>query len=292
MATRGASRLRTRLTPYLLVLPGGLWLAVFFVVPMIAMVNVSLESGSLELGFQQTFDWHNYVDMISRYHVQLLRSLTYGLVTTLITILLAYPMAWWIAFRGGRHKTTYLFLILLPFFVTFVIRTISWQFLLADNGVVLGNLKAWHLLPDNFHVLATSYAVVGGLVYNFLPFMVLPIYVALERIDRSLLEAAADLYATRAAAFRRVVLPLSVPGVFAGVILTFVPAAADYVNASILGGSGQVMIGNIIETLYITNSQYPDAAALSSILLGGLLVGVFIYARALGTSDVLEASGG
>jgi spermidine/putrescine transport system permease protein len=283
---------RRRLSPYLLVLPGGLWLAIFFLVPMAAMINVSLQSGSLETGFQQTFSFGTYADMISAYHSQLLRSLSYGLMTTVITILLAYPMAYWIAFHGGRHKSTYLFLILLPFFVTFVIRTISWQFLLADDGLVLGRLKDWHLLPESFHVLATPTAVVGGLVYNFLPFMVLPIYVALERIDKVLIEAASDLYATGVEVFRRVVLPLSLPGVFAGVILTFVPAAADYVNAQILGGSGQVMIGNIIETLYISNSQYPQASALSSILLGALLIGIFIYARVLGTRDVLDASAG
>ena len=284
--------MRRKLAPYWLILPGGLWLAVFFIVPMVAMVNVSLQTGSLETGFRQTFSFHTYVDMISSYHQQLLRSLTYGLMTTVVTSLLAFPMAYWIAFHGGRHKSTYLFLILLPFFVTFVIRTISWQFLLADDGIVLGHLKQWNLLPESFHILATPTAVVGGLVYNFLPFMVLPIYVALERIDRVLLEAAADLYATRREVLRRVVLPLSLPGVFAGVILTFVPAAADYVNAQILGGSGQVMVGNVIETLYISNSQYPQASALSSILLAALLIGIFAYARVLGTRDVLEASAG
>ena len=284
--------MRSRLAPYLLILPGGLWLAIFFLVPMVAMVSVSLQTGSLETGFTQTFHVQTYVDMINAYHVQLTRSLVYGLMTTLVTILLAYPMAYWIAFNGGRHKSTYLFLILLPFFVTFVIRTISWQFLLADDGIVLGTLKDWGLLPGTFHILATPTAVVGGLVYNFLPFMVLPIYVALERIDRVLIEAASDLYASRREVFRRVILPLSLPGVFAGVILTFVPAAADYVNAQILGGSGQVMIGNVIETLYITNSQYPQASALSSILLGALLIGIFVYARVLGTRDVLDASAG
>ena len=284
--------MRKRLAPYWLVLPGGLWLAVFFVIPMVVMVMVSFESGSLESGFTLTGDWHNFTSMIDHYHDQLIRSFKYGLVTTVITIMLAYPMAYWIAFRGGRHKSTYLFLILLPFFVTFVIRTISWQFLLADDGILLGHLKDWGLLPEGFHVIATSYAVIGGLVYNFLPFMVLPIYVALERIDRSLLEAASDLFASRRAAFTQVVLPLSLPGVFAGVILTFVPAASDYVNASILGGTGQIMIGNIIETLYLTNSDYPHAAALSSILLAALLLGIFVYAKALGTRDVLDVSAG
>jgi spermidine/putrescine transport system permease protein len=282
--------MRRRFAPYLLILPGGLWLAVFFVIPMLAMVSVSLQTGSLETGYRQAFEWHNYTEMISQYHVQLVRSFVYGLITTVLAILIAYPVAYWIAFRGGRHKSTYLFLILLPFFVTFVIRTISWQFLLADDGIVLGTLKSWGLVSESFRVLATPYAVIGGLVYNFLPFMVLPIYVALERIDRVLLEAASDLFATRREAFMKVVLPLSLPGVFAGVILTFVPAASDYVNATILGGSGQVMIGNIIETLYLTNSDYPHAAALSSILLAALLIGIFAYAKALGTRDVMDAS--
>ena len=284
--------MRKRLAPYWLILPGGLWLAVFFVVPMGVMLSVSLMTGDLEHGFQQTFAFNHYSSVISEYHVQLLRSLWYGLVTTVITIALAYPMAYWIAFYGGRHKSTYLFLILLPFFVTFVIRTIAWQFLLADDGILLGHLKSWGLLPERFHILATSYAVVGGLVYNFLPFMVLPIYVALERIDRQLIEAASDLFASRLQAFLRVVLPLSIPGVFAGVILTFVPASSDYVNATILGGTGQTMIGNIIETLYLTNSEYPQAAALSSVLLAALLLGIFAYARVLGTSDVMDVSAG
>jgi spermidine/putrescine transport system permease protein len=283
---------RRRLTPYFLILPGGLWLLVFFVVPMFAMLSVSLQTGSLETGFQQTFDWGNYGSMISQYHEQLLRSLRYGLVTTVLTIVLAYPVAYFIAFRGGRHKSTYLFLLLLPFFVTFVLRTLSWNFLLADNGIVLGHLKDWGLLPENFHVLATSYAVIGGLVYNYLPFMVLPIYVALERIDHSLIEAASDLSANRREILTHIVLPLSIPGVFAGVILTFVPVASDYVNAQILGGTGQFMVGNVIETLYLTNSQYPQASALSSILLAALLLGVFVYGKVLGTRDLMDVSAG
>jgi spermidine/putrescine transport system permease protein len=278
------------MAPYAMILPGGLWLAVFFVVPIGAMASLSLQQGNLFSGFRQTFHFQTYADVITQYHDQLARSFVYGLWTTIIAIVLAYPVAYWIATRGGRHKSTYLFLILLPFFVTFVLRTIAWQFLLADNGIVLSPLKDAHLLPADFHILATSVAVVGGLVYNFLPFMVLPIYVALERIDRSLLEAANDLYASRSQAFLRVVLPLSLPGVFAGVVLTFVPATSDYVNATILGGTSQVMIGNIIETLFIENQDYPQAAALSWVLLTALLIGVFAYARALGTEDVLDVS--
>nr|WP_236705356.1 ABC transporter permease [Frankia sp. ACN1ag] len=199
-------------------------------------------------------------------------------------------MAYWIAFHAGRNKSNYLFLVLLPFFVSFVIRTVSWKFLLADDGIVLGNLKDAGLLPADFHVLATSFAVVAGLTYNFFPFMLLPIYVALERVDPRLLEAADDLYANRRGVFGRVVLPLSMPGVFAGFLLTFVPATSDFVNAYVLGGTNTTMIGNIIQTTYLTNADYPLASAVSFILMAVLLVGIFVYARLLGTRDVLELS--
>jgi spermidine/putrescine transport system permease protein len=208
-----------------------------------------------------------------------------------LCLVIAYPVAYWIAFRGGTHKSSLLFLLLLPFFVSFVIRTQSWNFILSDNGMVLTPLKHWGLVSQDFHILATSAAVIGGLVYNFLPFMVLPIYVALEKLDPALLEASADLYGSKRATFTKVVLPLSMPGIFAGVLLTFVPAASDYVNASILGGSKTTMIGNIIQTEYFTNLNYPTASALSFILMAVLLVGVFAYARVLGTDDVLDVAG-
>jgi len=283
------SRLRSAAAPYIAILPGGLWLAIFFVLPVFVMLSLSTQSGDLINGFQQTFDFSNYSHMLSLYHVQLLRSLWY-VVATLACILLAYPMAYWIAFHGGRNKSTYLFLVLLPFFVTFVLRTVAWEFLLGDQGLVLSWLKDIHVVGQNFHVLATTFAVIAGLVYNYLPFMLLPIYVALERIEPALLEASSDLYASRRETFFRVVFPLTVPGIFAGVLLTFVPVASDYVNATILGGTGQTMIGNIIQTLYLTNSDYPDASALSIVLMAVLLVGIFIYARVLGTRDLMEAA--
>jgi spermidine/putrescine transport system permease protein len=282
------SRLGARLAPYLLVLPGWLWLMIFFVVPTFVMLTVSTQTGDIVSGFQQTFHWRTYVDGWHQYHVQFVRSIIYGLIATIVCLIIAYPVAYWIAFYGGTHKSSLLFLLLLPFFVSFVIRTQSWNFILSDNGMVISRLKDWHLVGQNFHILATAVAVIGGLVYNFLPFMVLPIYVALERIDPALLEASSDLYASKADAFRKVVLPLSVPGVFAGVLLTFVPAAADYVNAAILGGTNTTMIGNIIQTEYFTNLNYPMASALSFILMLGLLVGVIAYARTLGTDDVLD----
>ncbi len=279
-----------KLVPYWLVLPGWLWLAVFFIVPTVIMLSVSTMTGDIEAGFKQTFHWSTYTDAWSTYSVQFIRSLEYGAIATLLCILIGYPVAYWIAFRGGAHKSSLLFLLLLPFFVSFVIRTQSWNFMLSDNGMVLSRLRGWGVVSSHFHILQSSTAVVGGLTYNFLPFMVLPIYVALERVDPALLEASADLYASKFTALRKVVFPLSLPGVFAGVLLTFVPVAADYVNSSILGGPKTTMIGNIIQTQYFTNLNYPVAAALSFILMAILLVGVFLYARLLGTDDVLDAA--
>jgi spermidine/putrescine transport system permease protein len=283
-----ARRLRNRLTPYLLVLPGWLWLVIFFVVPTLSMLSVSTMTGNDLDGFKQTFHFSTYGNAWDSYHTQILRSLRYGLTATVICLVIAYPVAYWIAFRGGRYKSSLLFLLLLPFFVSFVIRTQSWQFMLSDHGMVLGLMRTLHLAGSGAQILQTSTAVVGGLVYNFLPFTVLPIYVALERVDPALLEASADLYANKATAFRKVVLPLSLPGVFAAVLLTFVPVASDYVNAQILGGAKTTMIGTVIQTEYFTNLNYPTAASLSFILMGVLLIGIFLYARLLGTDDVLE----
>jgi spermidine/putrescine transport system permease protein len=285
MSARGG-----RVAPYLVGLPGGLWLAIFFVVPIVVMFSLSLQSGNIEEGFRFTWQWSNYADAWEFYHVQFVRSILYGLIVTALCLLAAYPMAYWIAFYGGSRKSTYLFLILLPFFVSFVIRTASWKFILNDQGILLGPLKELGLLPDDFHILATSTAVIGGLTYNYLPFMVLPLYVALERIDPSLVEAAYDLFASRAQAFRRVVLPLSLPGVFAGVLITFVPVASDFVNSGILGGTNTTMIGNVIQTQYLTYNDYPVASAMSFMLMGALLIGIFAYARALGTEQVMEVS--
>jgi spermidine/putrescine transport system permease protein len=280
--------LRAKAAPYLMILPGWLWLVIFFVVPALSMLSVSTMTGNDIDGFKQTFHLSTYATAWSNFHVQIIRSLVYALIATGLCLVIAYPVAYWIAFRGGRYKSTFLFLLLLPFFVSFVIRTQSWEFMLDDHGMVLGLLRTLHLVGAHAQILQTSVAVVGGLTYNFLPFTVLPIYVALERVSPALLEAAGDLYANKATAFRKVVLPLSVPGVFAAVLLTFVPVAADYVNAQILGGPHTTMVGSVIQTQYFTNFDYPTAAALSFILMAVLLLGIFGYARALGTDDVLE----
>ena len=284
------SRVKRQIAPYLLVFPGGLWLVLFFAIPMVTMLSLSLQQGDVVNGYVFTGHWHTYVDALVDYQSQLVRSLVYGAVSTIILIVLAFPVAYWIAFYGGKRKSTYLFLLLLPFFVSFVLRTISWRQILTDDGPVLHPLKSIGLLPENFHILGTAPAVIAGLVYNFLPFMVLPVYVALERIDPRVVEAARDLYADPATAFRKVILPLSLPGVFAGVLMTFVPVSSDYVNSAVLGSSSTTMIGQVIQAQYLVNSDYPTASALSFVLMAVLLIGVFAYARALGTEDVMKVA--
>ncbi len=270
------------LTPYLFLLPGGLFLLAFFVAPMIIMGSVSLQEGTLGTGYTMTFNFGIFPEVLDRYSEQFLRSLGYALVVTILTLVIGYPMAYTIAFKGGKYKNVLLLLVILPFFTSFIIRTISWKFILADQGFILGTLKDWGLLEEGFHLLATPVAVISGITYNYLPFVVLPLYVALERIDYRLVEAATDLYASRIQAFLRVTLPLSAAGVFAASLLAFIPAVGDYVNAELLGGTRETtMIGNIIQTLYLTNNDYPAASALSLILMVGLIIGVMLYTRVL-----------
>ena len=284
------SRLHRRIAPYLLVVPGGVWLLVFFAVPMLAMLSLSLQEGDIVNGYRFTGHWQNYTQAVSAYQMQIVRSLIYGGVATIALIALSFPVAYWIAFHGGRRKSTYLFLVLLPFFVSFVLRTISWRQILTDEGPVLQPLREAGLISPAFHILGTPFAVIAGLVYNFLPFMVLPIYVALERIDPRVVEAARDLYADPITTFRRVIFPLALPGVFAGVLMTFVPASSDYVNSEVLGSSETTMIGQVIQAQFLDNSDYPTASALSFVLMFVLLIGVFTYARMLGTEDVMKVA--
>jgi spermidine/putrescine transport system permease protein len=270
-------------TPYLLLLPGAAWLALFFVVPTYYLVDTSLQTGSLDVGYVFDWAWRNYSDSISTYHDQLVRSFEYAGIATVLALAISYPLAYWIAFRGGRWKSLLLLLIIAPFFVTYLIRTLAWQTILADEGVVSNLLRDLHLLAADGRLLATSTAVVAGITYNFLPFMALPLYVSLEQIDPRLVEAAEDLYASRLQAFLRVTLPLSLPGVFAGTLLTFIPAAGDFVNAQLLGTPREHMIGNVIQSKFLVITDYPAAAALSLVLMAAILFGVAVYARSLGT---------
>ena len=283
-----AARLRRSAIPYLLGLPAGAWLLAFFVIPLVAILALSLMVGNPVRGFTLTWNFGIYPDALSQYATQYGRSFLYGGISTLISLVVMYPVAYWIAFHGGRYKSTFLFLILLPFFVSFVIRILSWQFILADEGIVLGTLKDLHLVPAGVHVLSTPTAVIAGLTYDALPFMALPIYVSLEQIDRALVDAGADLYANPREQFVRVTLPLSAPGIYAGVLLVAITNIGDYVSAAILGGPSTTMIGNIIQTQYIQNSDYPLASALALMLMIVLLVGMYLYARAFGTRRLQE----
>ncbi|HEY5596044.1 MAG TPA: ABC transporter permease [Candidatus Bipolaricaulota bacterium] len=275
-----------RWIPYLLLAPGLVWLILFFVIPLFTLGEVSLKEGSFAKGFQQTFHWQNFSDTLSEYGEQFLRSFQYGGLATLLALMIGYPLAYAIAFRGGRFKNLLLFLAVLPFFTTYLIRTLAWQTLLADQGPVVGILRTFHILPPTGFLLSTPIAVISSIMYNFLPFMVLPIYVSLEKIDRRLVQAAQDLYATTSRTFLKVILPLSLPGVVAGTLLTFIPAVGDFVNAKLLGGPRDLMIGNVIQSLFLVRLDYPAAAALSFVLMAFILVGVMLYVRVLGTEDI------
>jgi len=333
---RRAIRLRA-IAPYALLLPGLLWLALFYVYPAIQMFLTSLWTGNISDGYVQTWNWGIYPEAISEYWPWLARSIIYGGLATVLAFALGFPLAYAIAFRGGAYKNVLLFLVIAPFFTSFLLRTISWKIILADNGLLLGPIKAAGLLPEEFRLLATPAAVIAGITYNFLPFMTLPLYVALERMDKRLIEAAEDLYAGPwrpqgtivgvivgaalgfvvgavmdygaltlaipgaivgglvgtfliSQAFIRVTLPLALPGIFAGSLLTFIPAVGDFVNAELLGNPQSLMIGNVIEARYLQVTDYPTASALSFVLMLAILVGLFIYARLLGTEDLTGAS--
>jgi spermidine/putrescine transport system permease protein len=281
---------RRSLMPWLFLGPGLLWLIVFFLIPLINQLNVSIMSGDPENGFKSTYEWSNYTNAISDYHEQFLRSIGYAAAATVLCFVIAFPLAYFIAFKAGRYKNFMLLLVILPFFMSYVLRTVSWQLILADDGWIVARFKDVGLLSDNGRLLASRTAVIAGITYNFLPFMALPLYVSLEKIDRRLIEAATDLYASRATAFRRVTLPLALPGLFAGSLLTFIPATGDFINAALLGTPKQYMIGNVIQNKFLVIQDYPSAAALSFILMTFILIGIFLYARLLGAQNLSEAA--
>ncbi|MGH3008337.1 MAG: ABC transporter permease [Gaiellaceae bacterium] len=277
---------RRGLAPYLLLAPGMLWLAVFFLVPLGFLVYQSLESGNVDFGYAFNWAWGNYWSAIKGYRGEFERSFEYAGLATVIAFVVSYPVAYWIAFRGGRWKNLLLLFIVAPFFVTYLIRTLAWQTILSDHGLVVRLLTDIHLVSPGGRVLATGTAVVAGITYNFLPFMALPLYVSLEQIDQSLVEAAGDLYASKWNAFLRVTLPLSLPGVVAGTLLTFIPAAGDFINAQLLGSPTTHMIGNVINSKFNELIDYPAAAAMSFILMAIILAMVLLYARAVGTEKL------
>jgi spermidine/putrescine transport system permease protein len=285
----GLLQRRRGLLPYLLLAPGLAFLLVFFVVPLYYMARISLETGSIDVGYRFTWHFETYTDALSNYDTQLIRSFLYAGAATLIAFVIGYPLAYAIAFRGGKWKNALLFLVIVPFFVTYLIRTLSWETILEDDGLVVGVLQAIGVIGDEGRVLATTGAVIAGITYNFLPFMILPLYASLERIDHRMLEAGYDLYGTRRAVFTRITLPLSLPGIVAGGLLTFIPAAGDFINAELLGTPRQAMIGNVIQSRYLELTDYPTAAALSFVLMASILVLVLIWAKFVGTESMMGA---
>jgi spermidine/putrescine transport system permease protein len=285
-----SSRQRSKIAPYLMILPALVYLGIFFVVPFFSLARTSLSStgGSIYLP-TLTFSWDfaNYLEAFSTYKDQIIRSFLFAAVATVLCLLLAFPLAYVIAFKAGRYKNLILGLVILPFFVTFLIRTIAWKTILADDGFVVSALGAVGLLPDEGRLLSTSWAVIGGLTYNWIIFMILPLYVSLEKIDPRLIEASKDLYSTNRRAFGKVILPLAMPGVLAGSMLTFIPAVGDFINADYLGSTQTTMIGNVIQKQFLVVKDYPAAAALSMVLMVIILVGVLLYTRALGTEDLV-----
>ncbi|MEV6652801.1 ABC transporter permease [Streptomyces sp. NPDC051219] len=286
---------RRKFVPYWLLLPGMLWLVVFFALPMVYQASTSVQTGSLEEGFKVTWHFQTYWDALAEYYPQFLRSVLYAGTATVLCLLLGYPLAYLIAFKAGRWRNLLLVLVIAPFFTSFLIRTLAWKTILADGGPVVDvlgsvgflDVTSWLGMTEGNRLLATPFAVVCGLTYNFLPFMILPLYTSLERIDPRLHEAAGDLYAKPATTFRKVTLPLSMPGVVSGTLLTFIPASGDYVNAELLGSTDTKMVGNVIQSQFLRVLDYPTAAALSFILMAVVLIMVTFYIRRAGTEDLV-----
>ena len=292
---RPRARRRVAGMPYFLLLPGLLWLGVFFVIPMIFLLSQSLQTGTLETGYQLTFHVATYSDAMAQFYRQFLRSFEYAFLATVLALLIGYPLAYAIALKSGRWKPVLLVMVVAPFFTSFLLRTLAWQTILNSDGLVMKFFRGTHLIQlttalgwtNGIQLLSSPLAVVTGLTYNFLPFMILPLFASLDRLDPRLLEAAGDLYASPLTAFRRVTLPMSMPGVVAGTLLTFIPAAGDFVNTRFLGTPEQSMIGNVIESRFLVVLDYPKAAVLSFLLMLAILVLVLVYVRSSGTEELL-----
>jgi spermidine/putrescine transport system permease protein len=290
------SRRSGRKIPYLLLLPGMAFTFVFFVVPLISLLKISLSSkpNAFIPKYDFTWEWSNFRTAFSEFSEQLVRSFAYAAIATLLCLVIAYPIAYFIAFKAGKWRNILLGLVMVPFFTSFLLRTIAWQSLLNDKGPVMKaiNTLRFDTLLENIGILSdgrllnTQAAVIGGLTYNFLPFMLLPLYVSLEKIDIRLVDAANDLYSSFWRTFRTVIFPLSLPGVFAGTLLTFIPATGDFIYASLLGNPQTSVIGNVVQTQFLNRNDYPTAAAISFVLMAIITVLVLIYAKFLGTEDL------
>jgi spermidine/putrescine transport system permease protein len=277
-------------TPYLLLLPGFAFLFTFFILPIINLAQTSTQTpvaGGDTGEYEQTLAFGNYIQAFVENKEQFGRSFLYASLATIFALAIAYPLAYAIAFKAGKFKNILLVLVVAPFFTSFLLRTVAWKQILGEEGFVVPGLRSLNIIGEQTTLTSTSIAVVAGMTYNFLPFMTLPLYASLERIDPRTIEAAGDLYANGITAFRRVTVPLSMPGVVAGTLLTFIPAAGDYVNAAILGSPNTKMIGNVIESRYFKIVDYPTAAALSFTLMVAILILVTLYIRKAGTEELV-----
>jgi spermidine/putrescine transport system permease protein len=283
-------RSRRKLTPYLLLVPGMAWLAIFFIAPIVTLLSTSTQTRpeGAEIGvFAQTFRFANYLDALEGYGPEFGRSFLYALLATVLALAISYPLAYAIAFKAGRWRNLLLVLVVAPFFVSFLLRTVAWKQILADDAWVADLLRALSLIGPQTHIINSAPAVVIGITYNFLPFMILPIYASLERVDPRLMEAAGDLYSSALTTFRKVTIPLSMPGIVAGTLLTFIPAAGDYVNSALLGNKDTTMVGNVIDSRFLRVVDYPTAAVLSVTLMASILVLVGFYIRRAGTEELV-----
>lgn len=279
----------------LLLLPGLAYLALFFLVPLVSLVLTSFQTKipGTDIGvYAYAFQWQNYVTVVSSYGEHIARSFGYAVAATALALLFSYPLAYFIGVTLRRFpllQALGLVLVIAPFFISFLLRTLAWKQILSDEGPVIGTLKSLSLLGSDAHFTGTASAVIFGLAYNFIPFMTLPIYTSLEKLDLRYVEAGSDLYASPARTFFSVTLPLSAPGVISGTLLTFIPISGDYINASnaFLGSSETAMIGNVIESQFFTSQNYPIAAALSIILMAAILILVSVYVRRSGTEDLV-----
>jgi len=277
-------------TPYLLLAPGLIWLVTFFIFPILSLASTStmVRPEGAQIGtYVQELRFANYIDAFQANQEQYVRSFIYAAIATLLALAIAYPLAYMIAFKSGKYRNILLVMVVAPFFTSFLLRTVAWTQILGDEGPIVSTLKLLPFFDDSLRLTATPIAVVSGLTYNFLPFMTLPLYASLERIDPRTLEAAGDLYANGFTTFRKVTVPLAMPGVVAGTLLTFIPAAGDYVNATLLGNPNTKMIGNVIESRFFAVVDYPTAAALSFTLMATILILVTLYIRKSGTDELV-----
>jgi spermidine/putrescine transport system permease protein len=271
------------LTSALLVVPGVAWLILFFVVPLGMIFLVSLGSrDELDRIVLTDLSFDNYLRALDpAFLPTFLNSLRYAAATTILSLLIGYPIAYWISRYGGRHKALLLILVMLPFWTSYLIRTYAWMIILRDNGVANWALQAVGLTSEPIILLNTDFSVILGMTYGFLPFAILPLYVSIDRLDGSLIAAARDLYANGRGAFLHVTLPLTMPGIVAATILTFIPAIGDFVTPDLLGGAQTTTIAKVVQELFLEGRDWPYGAALGFILMLITLAGTFIALRPL-----------